>query len=183
MIYNADFAILTFIQDHLRTPLGDGLMPVLTALGNAGVIWIVLGLVLLLRKRWRRAGFLVLLALGVEALFCNVLLKPLIARPRPFQIYDVVQLLIAQPLDYSFPSGHTGAAFAVVAALYFAKVRHWYVALIPALVIAFSRLYLYVHFPTDVLGGIVIGVFSAWLVWKVFVLIESYRTRKRQDCD
>src|SRR5699024_9151019 len=97
--------------------------------------------------------------LCVDALLCNVVLKPMIARIRPFDVNTAVQLLVSAPRDYSFPSGHTAASFAAVSALYFAgEKKLWKIFLVFAVVIAFSRMYLYVHYPTDILGGIFLGI-------------------------
>lgn len=163
MIMDANFWILDWIQQHLRSPFGDAVVPLITSLGNAGILWILIGLVLLTRRSWRKTGVVLLLALLIEAFFCNIVLKNLVAMPRPFTLHENVQLLIPAPHDYSFPSGHTGAAFASAAALYFSRARYWIVVFVLAVLIAFSRLYLYVHFPTDVLAGIVLGIASAWL--------------------
>lgn len=114
-----EFQILDFIQG-LRTPFGDSVMPLVTALGNAGIFWIGLTVLLLLQPKKRRAGCILLLALLFDLFLCNILIKPLAARVRPFDINTAVQLLIARPVDFSFPSGHTAASFASVAALYLA---------------------------------------------------------------
>ncbi len=152
-----EFAILDFIQQNMRTDIGDQFMVFFTSLGNRGVLWIALGVLLLIFSKHRKAGIMVLGALGLNGIVCNLILKPLFARTRPFDINTAIQLLIPEPSDYSFPSGHTAAAFAVVAALYMAKEKHWYVAVVPACLMTFTRLYLYVHYPTDILGGLVIG--------------------------
>ena len=111
-------------------------------------------------------------SLLLEVLCCNVILKPLVARVRPFDVNTAVQLLIARPTDFSFPSGHTGASFAVVSALYFSKNRLWMPSLILAMLIAFSRLYLYVHYPSDVLAGALIGIMAGWFGYALIGLIE-----------
>ena len=105
----------------------------------------------------------VLAALVLDMVLCNGILKPLVGRARPFTANPSIQLLVSKPADYSFPSGHTAAAFAAVSALFFAgEKKIWKGALVLAVLIAFSRLYLYVHYPTDVLGGAVVGAFAAW---------------------
>ncbi len=165
-----EFAILDFIQNNLRTDIGDQFMVFFTSLGNKGALWIGLGILLMMFGKYRKAGVMVLGSLGLNGIICNLMLKPLFARIRPFDINTAIQILIPKPSDYSFPSGHTAAAFAVVAALYMAKVKHWYVALVPACLMAFTRLYLYVHYPTDILGGIVVGGASG----VAFGLIVNY---------
>ena len=158
-----EFALLDWIQGNLRNPVMDLLMPAVTTLGNGGLIWIALAGILLLIPRYRKAGAAVLAGLALEVICCNLVLKPLIARVRPCDVNTAVQLLVARPDDFSFPSGHTGASFAAVTALYAGGNRLWIPALLLAALISFSRLYLYVHYPTDVLAGILLGAAAGWL--------------------
>ncbi len=161
-----DWSILDAIQT-LRTGFGDAIMPWLSRLGDGGVVWIVLAVVLLLYPKTRRTGVAVAVALLLDVLLCNGILKPLAARVRPCVLRPEVELLIACPTDYSFPSGHTAASFAATSALCFCRSRLGIPAGILACLIAFSRLYLYVHFPSDVLAGIVLGILfgcaGAWV--------------------
>ncbi len=170
-----EFGILGFIQTYLRTPAGDVIMPVITALGNGGMLWIGIGAVLLVRRGRRKAAVLLFLALGIEFFLCNVWLKNAAAVPRPCDLDTSVQLLIPKPEDYSFPSGHTGSSFAAVTALYLGKERYWRLALIPAVLIAFSRLYLYVHFPSDIAGGVLVGIVSGFLAYGCMQLMGKRR--------
>ena len=142
-------------------------MPAITALGNSGLIWIVLAGVLILVPKCRKAGGAVLAGLVLEVVCCNLVLKPLVARIRPCDVNTAVSLLIPRPDDFSFPSGHTGASFAAVAALCTSRNRLWMPSLLLAALIAFSRLYLYVHYPTDVLAGVVIGTMTGWAGTKI----------------
>lgn len=155
-----EFAILDWIQANMRNPTLDLLMPAITALGNSGLIWLLLAGILLLTPKHRRAGAAVLAGLVLEIICCNMVLKPLVARVRPCDVNTAVQLLIARPDDFSFPSGHTGASFAAAAALFADRNRLWIPSLILALLIAFYRLYLYVHYPTDILAGAAIGMMA-----------------------
>ena len=116
-----------------------------------------LAAVLLCTKKERHTGAAVAAALILDLLVCNVLLKPLVARPRPCTLNGALQLLMAAPSDYSFPSGHAAASFAAVGALRASKSRLWIPAFVLAVVICFSRLYLYHHWPSDVLAGAVLG--------------------------
>ena len=168
-----ELSFLDNIQSYLRCDFLDAVMPVITTLGNGGVIWIVCAVVLLLIPKTRKIGVVLAVSLAIEALCCNVILKPLAARIRPFDMNTAVQLLISPPTDFSFPSGHTGAAFAAASALFFCKNRLWIAALVLAILIAFSRLYLYVHYPTDVLGGILLGILSGWLGYTLVGLIKK----------
>ena len=160
-----EFEILDFIQNNLRTPVGDAVMPLITMLGNGAALWIVLGCCLLAQKKHRKTAAVLFLALGIETLICNVYLKNAVAAARPCDLNTSVKLLVSKPQDYSFPSGHTGASFAAVTALRLGKVRKWHLALLPACLISFSRLYLYVHFPSDIAGGILVGICSGFLAY------------------
>lgn len=181
---NIELMTLDWIQ-NIRTPVGDAVMCFITKLGNAGMIWIVLAVILLLIPKTRKSGLVMMAALCIELVVCNGILKNLFARIRPCDVNTQIQLLIARPDDFSFPSGHTAASFAAVAALYFSGERKlWKPALILACLIAFSRLYLYVHYPTDILGGILVGIAAGYAiiqqcyVWIVMASIcEGYLWR------
>ena len=142
-------------------------MTFITHLGDKGLVWICLGIVLLFFKKTRKAGFTLLIALLIELLIANITLKPLVARIRPYELNPGVDLLISELHNYSFPSGHTGASFATVFALAFSRCKAWIPALILGCLIAYSRMYLYVHFPTDILGGVGCGLISALLSWLI----------------
>jgi len=155
-----DLEILKFIANGLKCPLLDAFMPAFTVLGDVGICWLVLSLVLLIPKKTRKTGFVSLLAIGIGALITNVALKNLVARPRPYT-YTEWELLIERQSDWSFPSGHSTAAFAFATGVVLTRKRTWWVY-IPAGLMALSRLYLFVHFPTDVLAGCAIGVFAGF---------------------
>ena len=157
-----EFAILDWIQANLRNPIMDLLMPAITTLGNSGLIWIILAGILILMPKYRKVGMAVMAGLALEVICCNLVLKPLVARVRPCDVNTAVQLLVARPDDFSFPSGHTGASFAAASALPFSRSRLWIPSLVLAVLIAFSRLYLYVHYPTDILAGALLGVMAGW---------------------
>ncbi|MCI9075205.1 MAG: phosphatase PAP2 family protein [Dorea sp.] len=162
-----EIQILDWIQG-LRTPAGDVFMPVITSLGNVGIIWILLAVLLLIIPKTRKTGAVLAIALVLDVVLCNGIIKNLAARMRPYDRNPVVELLIHKPIDYSFPSGHTAASFAAVSALYFAGEKHmWKPVLVLAVLIAFSRLYLYVHYPTDVIGGAVLGILCGYLADKI----------------
>ncbi len=159
-----DFSILYGIQAHLRCGFLDFILPKITWLGNAGLIWLIAAGLLLLTKKYRRAGVVLLAGLAVGFLIGNLTLKPLVARSRPCWLDGSVPLLIPVPTDASFPSGHTLSSVIAAFLLTVADRRFAIVAIPLAVLIAFSRLYLFVHFPTDVLAGAVLGVLIAGVV-------------------
>ncbi len=170
-----EFRILDFIQS-IRTPLGDAVMPLISAFGNAGIVWILLACILLALPKTRKSGVILTAALCWDVVLCNGTLKNLVARIRPCDVNTSIQLLISKPLEYSFPSGHTAASFAAVTALFFAGRRRLAgAAAVLAFAIAFSRLYLYVHYPTDILGGILVGIFAGYMGYRT---IEAVMRRR-----
>lgn len=163
-----ELAILDAIQG-LRSPALDFVMKYVTHLGDAGLLFIILTALLLGFKKTRIYGAVCASALALDVLSVNIIIKPLVARARPFTLRPDLLLLIAQPLDFSFPSGHTALAFAFASAIgaYSKKYQLW--AYVLAGLIAFSRLYLYVHFPSDILVGAAIGLlcgYLARLIWR-----------------
>lgn len=172
-----ELTILDFIQEHLRSGIGDTLMPMITMLGNGGILWILLTLLLLLLPKYRKVGVALGVSLILDLIFCNIMLKPLIARVRPFDVNTAIELLIASPLDFSFPSGHTAAAFTSTAALYFSRSKLWIPVLLLSVLIGFSRLYLYVHYPSDVLGGAFLGIVFGF--FGTLLTNQLYKKRKQ----
>lgn len=176
-----EIQILDWLQTF-HSPAGDALMKGITFLGDGGIIWILLTVILLAVPRTRKAGAVLGTALLLDLILCNGLLKNLVARMRPYEVNEKVQLLIRAPGDYSFPSGHTAASFASVSALYFAGARRlWKPALGLAVLIAFSRLYLYVHFPTDILGGIAVGILCGYLGYRLIEMAVEKRKKFSQS--
>ena len=162
----AEFGILYFLQS-LHTPWLDAVMKNITHLGDSGIFWILTGLALFCFKKTRRMGFCVLLSLAGGLLIGNIFLKNLVARDRPCWIDPTIQLLVASPKDFSFPSGHTMASFEAAVSILLYNRRWGAAALVLAALIAFSRLYLFVHFPSDVLTGLVLGTVIAVAVHKI----------------
>ena len=163
-----DLPILDWIAANLWCPLLDAVMPVITVLGNAGIFWMVITATLLLFKKTRRVGLGMGIAMLMGLLLCNLTLKPLCQRPRPYDYqFDVfnklIPLLIEQQHDFSFPSGHTIASFEAAGVIALNNKKWGIPALILASLIAFSRLYLYVHYPTDVLVSVSLGLALAFV--------------------
>lgn len=170
-----ELRFLDFLQT-IHTPLLDKILAFITSLGNAGIIWIVLAVVLLILPKTRKTGIIVAAALLMDLILCNLILKNLVARVRPYDVNTAIAVLIKKPLDFSFPSGHTAASFAAMTALFLAKMKKaWIAALVLAVLIAFSRLYFYVHYPTDVLGGAVVGILSGIIGYAIVEKIDKRR--------
>lgn len=172
-----EFFVLDWIQANLRCELLDAVLPLVSGLCSHGEIWILLALVLLAIRQTRRQGTAVACGLVLDLIACNLLLKPLFGRIRPFSFNPAVTLLVRPPLDASFPSGHTAASFAAVFALKASGNPLWKPALGLAVLIAFSRLYLYVHWPSDVLGGALLGASIGWMGARLAAVIDTRRCR------
>lgn len=154
---NPDQTLLYWIHDNLSCGLLDLLMPKLTMLGDGGAVWLLAAGGMLCTKKYRRQGLILLAALAAGVLVGNVCLKNLIARPRPCWLDNSVRLLVSSPTDYSFPSGHTLSSAIGAAVLTKTDRRLGWAAIPIAAVIAFSRLYLFVHYPSDILAGALLG--------------------------
>ncbi len=156
-ITNMDFQILDLIHNHLSCSFLDWLMPKITFLGNIGFIWIAAAILMLGIKKYRKTGITLSIGLLGGVITGNLILKNLVTRERPCWINNSIQMLVAVPQDYSFPSGHTLSSFVAAVVIMHADKKLGITAYIIASLIAFSRLYLYVHFPTDVIAGILLG--------------------------
>lgn len=166
MIFNFDSSILLFFQEHLRADWLNPIVNFITRLGDAGIIWILLGIAMMFFKKTRREGFVMLLCLLGAWLINDFVLKPLIARPRPFTVIPELVNLVGED-SYSFPSGHTNASFACALALtlIYGKKGVWSYLL--AGLIAVSRCYVGVHYPTDIFGGMIVGTLASLCVFKL----------------
>lgn len=161
-----ELSILHALQ-QIHTPWLDAIMIFFTRLGDDGILWIALGVGFLFFKKTRRCGIYILLSLLISMLVGKVVLKNLFERSRPFMADPSVILKVAAPGSFSFPSGHTLDAFTSATAIFLCDRKTGIAAFAVASLIAFSRMYLFLHYPTDILGGIVIGVCAAVLVVKV----------------
>lgn len=184
-----DANILLFIQDNIRNPVLTAIMRPITHLGDKGIFWIILTLILLAFRKTRKAGICSMFALLFMVVLNNGIIKHLVDRIRPYEVIESLKILVAKPDDASFPSGHTASSFASCTALLLSlpmvtdrrRARICTVAAyILAVLIAFSRLYVGVHYPTDVLGGIVIGILcgvAGYFVGKAVIAFLQKRTK------
>ncbi|WP_300684061.1 phosphatase PAP2 family protein [Acutalibacter sp. 1XD8-36] len=159
-----DSAVMTFVQSGFHNPITDAVFPAVTYLGESGIFWILLSLLIIALGRkngWRTIGCLMLAAMLLGLLLGEIALKNIICRPRPFQEMPEISLLIPPPSGYSFPSGHSCASFAAATTIFLKDKRPGTAALALAALIAFSRVVLFVHYPTDVLAGSLLGVLCA----------------------
>ncbi|MGN0667230.1 MAG: phosphatase PAP2 family protein [Huintestinicola sp.] len=162
-IISIDRSIIMYIQENLRTSFGNSFFAFYTSIGNAGICWIILTLILLFIRRTRKAGLASAIALILSLLTVNLLLKNIVLRPRPFMEMSEVILFIPPPFGTSFPSGHSSSSFAAAVAIFPGLSRRLKLTLgIPcfaaAALMAFSRIYAGVHYPSDVLFGSLWGV-------------------------
>ena len=163
-----DLPILDWIQANLTSPLFDRIWPIITVLGDAGIFWMAVAAVLLVFRKTRKTGIGMWIALGLGLVVCNIILKPTVMRPRPYdfqldQFGITITLLTDRMHDFSFPSGHTIASFEAAVVILLNHKKGGIAALLLAFLIAFSRLYLYVHYPTDVIFSMVLGTVFAFI--------------------
>lgn len=161
-----EMEFLLFLQE-LRNPILDFFFSNITLLGNAGIIWIIACIVMLCTKKYRKYGILFAISLVICFLVGNIFLKNVIARERPCWVNTDIALLIPNPKDYSFPSGHSMHSFVGALSIWYANKKWGIGAFILAGLIAFSRMYLFVHYPTDVIAGIGIGLLVTFLIHKI----------------
>ena len=181
-----DLPILDWIAQHLYCGFLDTVMPIITVLGDAGLFWISVAVALLFFPKYRKVGLSMGAAMVLGVLVCNVTMKPLLGRIRPYDYQlehfgKTIQLLIATPHDFSFPSGHTIASFEACTVLMLGNKKLGIPATLLAILIAFSRMYLYVHYPTDVLFSVFMGIgfafLGTWLVKKGLAAWENRKTK------
>ena len=184
LIQRVDEKLLVWIGAHLRVRWLDPMLTAYTKLGNGGLIFIALAVLMLLFYRTRRAGASAGVGLAAGAVVTNLLVKPLVSRPRPWVVMPEWQPLLLSSDAHSFPSGHTTAAFAFAVALCVNIPHKWAkaAALAAAALMGFSRLYVGVHFPTDVLAGAVVGSVCGLLGgWSVRRISDGFCSRKAAE--
>ena len=184
-----DLPILNWIQSNLQCTFLDYFMRIITWFGDGGIFWIACAVILLFFPKYRKAALTMGLALIMGVLICNVTIKPLVGRPRPLDFAALNNIAVVYPqhlvdiwgkevvfmADPSFPSGHTIASFEASVALLMYSKKLGIPALILAILVSLSRLYLFVHYPTDVLVSVVLGT--------LFALIAYAIMKNRKFCD
>ena len=180
-----ELKILDFIQNTFKCEFLDMLMPIITRLANSGIFWIALAVLFLLIKRTRKTGLSMAVALILGFIIGNIVLKNVVGRIRPYDVNTDFALLIHTLKDYSFPSGHTLCSFEGAVCIFIRNKKWGVAALVLASLIAFSRLYLYVHYPTDVLAGIILGTLFAlagtFFADKFFEKIENRKQKRNTE--
>ena len=162
-LLNIDGGLLLLIQDYVRNPLLDKIMIFITTLGNGGMIWIAATILLLIPKKTRKVGIISGVALLGSEIVNNNLIKELVQRPRPYVTFSDLQILIPTPSEFSFPSGHASGSFAAASVFYSNLPKKFGVpAVILAGLIGLSRLYVGVHYPTDVIAGMIVGILLSY---------------------
>jgi undecaprenyl-diphosphatase len=181
IIQAADAGALIFIQENLRVSFLTAIMIFYTTLGNNGLIWIGISLILLCFKKTRMAGLLALLAMLLGLLYCNLALKNIVSRPRPYLSVEGLLPLLPPPDPNSFPSGHTCAAFAAAGIWLrtLPKRAFGIAAVLAAAIMGFSRMYVGLHYPTDVLAGMFVDLFCAFLIWHIYLKIKTPENGKQ----
>lgn len=193
-ITQLDGKLLIGIQQALNADWLTPIMKVITAFGEYGIFWILVCLVLLAFKKTRRIGIICTLSLALTFILCNGIIKPLVDRERPFESFSAVQPFLPHPGDASFPSGHTANAMGPAWGMFIGSrdryapmgwqgagvpartVHKWSIAaIVLALLIGLSRMYLGMHYPSDVLAALLVGMISATVVCESIRKYESKR--------
>lgn len=177
-LLDMDGKVLLWIQEHIRVEFLSPLVKGITYLGEMGGIWVLLCVILLIVPKTRKLGIVCSCSLALTFLIDNVMLKNLVARTRPYEVVENLRRLVGAQHDYSFPSGHSGASFAVAVVIFKETPKRFGIpALILASLIALSRLYVGVHYPTDVIVGILMGTIFAVISCKVYHKIKKDSTK------
>jgi len=171
VIQNFDANALLYIQDFIRVPFLNAIMVFFSTIGNSGLLWIALGIVLLIPRHTRRGGFELLMCLLAAYIINDLVIKELVARARPYDNIESLKILVNPLSSYSFPSGHANSSFAsaMALALAFGKKGAW--AYIPAAMIAASRCYVGVHYPSDVFAGMLVGTLVSFAI---YMILKNY---------
>lgn len=185
-LINVDNNILIFLQEYVRNSILNALLIPFTLSNNTGIICILLVAIFIYFKNFRKVGILMGISLILEFVLTNLIIKNWVARIRPYEVIDGLTLLVGKAHDYSFPSGHTGSAFALAVVIFMVMERKYgIIALALASLMGFSRLYVGIHYPSDVLGGIILGVITSIIAVKCFpdssMFMQKFIKQKRDN--
>lgn len=158
-----DIKTLEIIKEYFSSPIMDSIMVLITNLGDRGLIWIIISIILLISKKYKKIGITMIVALLLTSIAGEGIIKNIIQRPRVFNSLMDIELIIKAPSSYSFPSGHTASSFAAATVLGYYIKKYKYVFYFCAFLVAFSRLYLWVHYPSDIVGGIILGILGGYI--------------------
>ena len=163
-----DFPILYFIQDHIVSPILNPVMIFTSATGEFGILWFIIAISMLFFKKTRKWGVAIICAMALAFVAGELIIKNIVCRVRPCNQDFAVQMLIEKPIGYSFPSSHSATSFAVATVIFAKYKKLGALALLYAGVIAFSRMYLFVHFPSDVAVGALLGIVSGIIILAIY---------------
>lgn len=172
--------ILLWLQENMRTDWLTHIIKFITSLSNGGVLWIVLAIVLVFIKKTRKDGFMLGVGLMLHLLLCNAILKNVFRRPRPYVEIEGLTSMLGKLSDYSFPSGHTAVTFMVAIILFKRFPKYVGISMyVLAVLTGFSRMYLGVHYPTDILGGAVLGTVIG--LGAMYIVDKYYNKREEKE--
>ena len=177
-ILQFDHSVIFYVHEHLVYSFLTPIMAILSKITSNGALWILIALLLMIQKKYRVLGVAIIIALGFVFIIGDQGLKPNVARLRPFVDFPNVTVPLESALpkatSFSFPSGHSFGSFASAMTIYLGlsqiapqKRYLGILALVLSVVVAFSRVYLFVHYPTDVLTGLVLGIIVGFIAWKL----------------
>lgn len=179
-LLNLDGSILLWLQDNLRNDILTPFFLAITRLGDKGRIWILITLILLISKKTRKIGVMSAFALIFASVFNNIILKGIFDRTRPYEVVEGLSSVIGSMKSSSFPSGHTSSSFAAATVLFHGLPRRYGILfIILAALIAFSRMYLGVHYPSDVIVGTLTGIISGLAVISIYNKISGMLWKKK----
>ena len=169
-VQSIDAGILLFIQEHIRGPVLNAVMIFFTTVGNAGIVWIALSIILMFFRKHRKLGFSILVCIAAAWLVNDGVIKNIVCRPRPFTVVDGLEILVSRPSSFSFPSGHACSSFCAAFVITRFRGKKGALIYIVSALIAFSRIYVGVHYPSDIITGAIIGTMSGaiftWIIIK-----------------
>lgn len=178
-----EFYILNYIQNNFRNGFLDTIMPYISMIGMAGVLWILIAVISLITQKYRAFGKSLTFYLIFAFIICNLIFKPIVNRMRPYELNSMIHLIVPPEIDPSFPSGHTFFAFGTATVFFIYNKKIGIFMYILSSAIAISRLYLYVHFPTDVIFGMILGIITAIVSHQIDKIIFSKNNTNKKDRD